>query len=70
MIPDTPDQAVAELLNSMNKGQYLLFVEALRKAGGEVSIHWADFAAAAGQELPAIEVDASDGPVVLRLGSN
>lgn len=67
MEPTLPDQAVAALLNSLNKGQYLILLEAVRQLGGEMRIDWPEIEAAAARPLPQMHVDASDGPVVVRI---
>lgn len=67
MDPASPDQAVAALLNGLNKGQYLILLEAVRQAGGEIRIDWPAIEAAAVRPLPVLHVDASHGPVVVRI---
>lgn len=67
MDPASPDQAVASLLNGLNKGQYLILLEAVRQLGGEIQIDWAAIEAAAVRPLPVLHVDASNGPVVVRI---
>lgn len=61
------DEAIAEFLNSMTGGQYLILAEAIRQLGGELRIRPEDFAAAAKRSLPSMEVDGTDGVVLLRL---
>ncbi len=67
MEPETPDQAVAALLNTLNKGQYLILAEAIRQLGGELRLDWAEVMRRAAQPLVPLFVDASDGPVMLTL---
>lgn len=67
MDPNTPDEAVASLLNGLNKGQYLILLEAVRQAGGELRLDWAEIELAAGRPLPVLHVDASEGPVAIRI---
>jgi|GEM_PF-1570231 len=67
MEPQSPDQAIAALLNTMNRGQYLLLVLAMRQSGGELRIDPHEFMQLSTSELPVMEVDASDGPVLLRV---
>jgi hypothetical protein len=64
---ERPDEAVAELLNGMNKGQYLLLAEAIRQLGGTMTLDWSQFLEAAARPPQPMGVDATDGPVVLRL---
>jgi hypothetical protein len=66
MVPNTPAQAVAELLNAMSKGQYLILVEAIKQLGGEMRLDGDAFFEAAAQVPPGLEVDADDGPIVIR----
>lgn len=61
------DEAIAEFLNSLNKGQYLVFVEAMRRLGGELRIDPAEFEQATFPPLPGLDVEALDDFVVLRL---
>ncbi len=63
----SPDDAIAELLQTLNKGQYLLLVEAIRQLGGELRVDPLRFAAALNDPVPGMSVDATDGPVILRL---
>jgi hypothetical protein len=44
-----------------------VLVEALRQLGGELRIDPHEYALASNRPLPELTVDASDGPVVLRL---
>lgn len=70
MVPDTdasPDLAIAELINTMNLGQFLILAEAIRQLGGELRIDWRAYGQAALEALPKVEVDMTDGPVVIRL---
>ncbi|MGV3617791.1 MAG: hypothetical protein ACO1SV_20895 [Fimbriimonas sp.] len=67
MDPASPDQAVANLLNDLNKGQYLILVEAIRQLGGTLTLDWAAVEAAAARPLPEMHIDASSGPVNLHL---
>ena len=66
MTPNTPAQAIAELLNAMSKGQYLILAEAIKQLGGELRLDGDTFFAAAAQPPPGLEVDADDGPIVIR----
>jgi hypothetical protein len=66
MEPERSDEQVAALLNSLNKGQYLILMEAVRQLGGQLRLNWDQLTANAGA-LPQMYVDASDGPVVLQL---
>ncbi|RYG18687.1 hypothetical protein EON82_22320 [bacterium] len=65
--PTRADDAIAEFLNSMTGGQCLILAEAIRQLGGELRIRPQDFAAAAKRPLPSMEVEGTDGVVVLRL---
>ena len=67
MDPNTPDHAVAELLNGLNKGQYLILAEAIRRLGGTLQLDWTAVASAAGGPLPPMHVEAVEGLVVLHL---
>jgi hypothetical protein len=67
---ETADQTIAGLLNTMNRGQYMLLVTAIQRLGGELRIDPADLAAWQLLELPIMRVDMSDGPVVLRLSES
>jgi hypothetical protein len=67
MDPASPDQAVANLLNGLNKGQYLILAEAIRQLGGTMTLDWTSVEAAAARPLPEMHVDASTGPVIMRL---
>jgi hypothetical protein len=67
MEPASPDQAVANLLNGLNKGQYLILIEAIRQLGGSLTLDWAAVEAGAARPLPEMHVDASTGPVIMRL---
>jgi hypothetical protein len=60
---------LAEFVNTMNRGQYLILAEAVRQAGGSVRIEPRDFAQATVTALPELYVDATDGPIVMRLGA-
>lgn len=57
----------AELLQNMSRGGYLLVCAAIDASGGELRIHPADFARRALAQAPEIEVDGTDGSVVLRV---
>ena len=61
------DELIAEFLQTMNGGQYLIVAEAIRQLGGELRIRPEDFAEAARRPKPGMEVDGTDGIVVLRL---
>jgi hypothetical protein len=68
MDPSTPDHAVAELLNGLNKGQYLILAEAIRQLSGELVLDWATIEAAAARPLRGMHVAATEeGPLVIRL---
>lgn len=67
MEPSTPAEAISELLNAMSKGQYLILVEAIRQLGGEMRLEAGPFFAAAAVPPPRLDVDADDGPIILRL---
>jgi hypothetical protein len=66
MEPQTPDEQVAALLNTLNKGQYLILMEAVRQLGGELRLNWEQLTGET-RVLPQMFVDASDGPVILQL---
>jgi len=57
----------AELLVGMSKGGYLLMCAAIDSAGGELRIHPGDFARRAMERAPVIEVDGTDGSVILKV---
>jgi hypothetical protein len=67
MDPQPADEAIAALVNTMNKGQYLLLVTAVRQLGGELRIDPTEFMRLAVAPTPPMNVDASDGPIVLRV---
>jgi len=67
MEPQTPAAAVAELLNSLNKGQYLILTDAIRQLGGELRLDWEAIAERAKLPPTPLDVDGSDGPIVVRL---
>ncbi|RYG23350.1 hypothetical protein EON82_14330 [bacterium] len=58
---------LAEFVNTMNRGQYLILAEAVRQAGGSIRIEPREFADSTQTPLPELYVDATDGPVVMRL---
>jgi hypothetical protein len=64
----TPSEAIKELLGGMNRGQHMVLVEALRRAGGEIRIFPDEFARAAMVRPPKVQVDGTDGPVIVRPG--
>jgi len=64
---ESPDKTIAGLLNTMNRGQYLLLVKAMRQLDGPLRIDASDLAAWETAELPVMSVDATDGPVILTL---
>ena len=66
MVPLPNDEEIADLIQSMNRGQYAVLVMALRAAGGELRVDPAELVRIAG-DRPRLDVDATDGPVVLRL---
>ena len=57
----------ADLLVHMDKGAYLLVCAAIDAAGGELRINPADFASRAIEQAPIIEVDGTDGSILMRL---
>lgn len=61
------DEQIAAFLNTLNRGQYLILLEAIRQAGGEIRIDQERFERAAATPLQMVSVDASDGPVVIRI---
>ncbi|AIE87735.1 hypothetical protein [Fimbriimonas ginsengisoli] len=67
MTPDSADQMIAGLLNTMNRGQYMLLVTAIERLGGNLRVDASDLAAWETVDLPIMRVDASDGPVILSL---
>jgi hypothetical protein len=67
MEPERPDEQVAALLNTLNKGQYLILMEAVRQLGGELRLNWEQLVTV--PMLPQMFVDASDGPVILKLSA-
>jgi hypothetical protein len=69
MDPGTPAESVAELLNDFTRGHYLILLEAVRQLGGELRLDRAAIEAAAAGPLVPMEVDGTDGPVVLRIDS-
>ncbi|AIE87303.1 hypothetical protein [Fimbriimonas ginsengisoli] len=67
-MPGQPiDEAIGDLLKSLNKGQYLLLCSAIQQLGGELRIDPAAFSRMLVAENPKMSVSASDGPIVLRL---
>jgi len=66
-IPGSPPEAVSMLLQGLNKGQYLILVEAIRQLGGELRLDTPAWLDAVKQPWPTIKVDADDGPIVLRI---
>ncbi len=67
MTPESADQTIAGLLNTMNRGQYLLLVTAIARLGGELRVDPSELATWEHMELPIMRVDMSDGPVVLTM---
>jgi hypothetical protein len=57
----------ADLLVGMSKGGYLLMCAAIDASGGELRINPGDFARRALEQAPMIEVDGTDGSVILRV---
>ncbi len=57
----------ADLLVHMDKGAYLLICAAIDAAGGELRINPADFARRALEQAPLIEVDGTDGSIIMKL---
>jgi hypothetical protein len=67
-MPGQPiDEAIADLLKSLNKGQYIILCEAIRQAGGRIEVEASWFARAVASPNPQLNIDSSDGPIVLRL---
>jgi len=60
------DEAIAEFQMTMNGRQYLILAEAIRQLGGELRIRPEDFAAAANQPKKGMDVDGTEGEVLLR----
>ncbi|RYG47813.1 hypothetical protein EON79_06335 [bacterium] len=67
MKPDCPAEAVADILGGLNKGQYLVLLQAVRQLGGELRLDWKAIEAAATEPFAQMEVDDTDGPVVIRI---
>ncbi len=59
--------AVAQVIQGMTKGQYLILAEAIRQLGGELRVDPSSLVVGALQPSPQIVVDDTDGPVVIRL---
>ena len=57
----------ASMLVNLTKGQYLLVCAVIDAVGGEVRVNPGDFARRAVEHPPVIEVDGTDGSVILRL---
>jgi hypothetical protein len=57
----------ANLLVNMSKGAYLLMCAAIDASGGELRVNPGDFARRALEKAPVIEVDGTDGSVILRV---
>lgn len=57
----------ADLLVHMSKGGYLLVCAAIDAAGGELRINPDQFARRAMEQAPVIEVDGTDGSIILTL---
>jgi len=57
----------ADLLVNMSRGGYLLVCAAIDASGGELRVHPGDFARRALEQAPVIEVDGTDGSVILRV---
>ena len=57
----------ANLLVNMSKGGYLLVCAAIDAAGGELRINPDQFARRALEAAPVIEVDGTDGSIILSL---
>ena len=57
----------ADLLVHMSKGGYLLVCAAIDAAGGELRVNPGEFARRALEQAPVIEVDGTDGSVILSL---
>lgn len=58
---------VLELLQGMNRGQYLLLTEAIRAAGGIVRIDVSELQRRAAEPSPRMTIDGTDGPVLLQV---
>ena len=58
------DTIVAALLQDMSKGQHAIFVQALEQLRGELRLDWERIALG---DTRQIEVDATDGPIILRI---
>ena len=67
MDADVLADELAGLIRAMGKGPYLVFCEALKAAGGEVSIDPDELAREAHRMPPRCEVDTSSGRIVVRL---
>jgi hypothetical protein len=59
--------AIAALLQGMNKGQYEILAMAIAQLGGELRLSADELAVAAMTPASRIEVDDTDGPIILRL---
>lgn len=57
----------ADLLTHMSKGGYLLMCAAIDASGGELRVNPGDFARRAMEQCPVIEVDGTDGSIILRV---
>ena len=57
----------AQLLVNMSKGGYLLVCAAIDAAGGELRINPDHFARRALEKAPVIEVDGTDGSIIMTL---
>jgi len=63
----SPEDFLAEQIQSLTKAQHRILVAALEAAGGSVRISPADLAKSANAPSRGIEVDATDGGIVVRL---
>ncbi len=57
----------ADILVHMSKAGYLLMCAAIDAAGGELRVNPGDFARRALEKAPVVEVDGTDGSVILRV---
>jgi len=67
MEAQTVDTTISSLLMTLQKGQYLLFVEALRQAGGEVRINPREFVADAMEPMPKVAVETMGTAVCIHI---
>lgn len=67
MASDDLATAIAGSLEGISKGSYLLLVEAIRQLGGEMRVDPRAYAQASVSPLFLLEVDGTDGAIVIRL---